>query len=37
MNDLDQYRIIALSDRSVVISLGNTIDEGLNRKVQSKR
>ena len=35
MNDLDQYKIIALSDRSAVISLGNTIDEALNRKILS--
>lgn len=35
MNDLDQYKVSALSDRSAVIALGNTIDEGLNRKVLS--
>ena len=35
MNDLDQYKILALSDQSVVIELGNNIDELLNRKILS--
>src|SRR5688500_8159201 len=33
MNDLDQYKIIALSDRSALIELVNSISENLNRKV----
>jgi inhibitor of KinA len=35
MSDLDQYKMSALSDRSVVITLGNTISEVVNRKVLS--
>ena len=35
MSDLHQYKISALSDRSVVIELGNVIDESLNQKILS--